>query len=168
MTELRTGGGSDKTKRGLVDAKKVFESFRTSSDALKEQYPDPFEKLGVDILADPKVYSQLAHYMLHEYEKKGGGQLDDTTIMPYLRRLINAAKDRFKPGGSAEVLLFFTCVEKCAPPHCTRAPEPLWPPVAQPCTFSYLVCPPKAPPAAPGHMGVTDHTREYWVLCTWV
>ena len=79
-------------------------------EALKAQYPDPFETLGVDILADPKVYSQLAHYMLHEYEKKGGGQLDDTTIMPYLRRLINAAKDRFKPGGSAEVLLFFTCV----------------------------------------------------------
>lgn len=60
MTELNTGGDSSSTKRGLVDAKKVFESFRNSSEALKEQYPDPFETLGVDILANQKVYSQLA------------------------------------------------------------------------------------------------------------
>ena len=148
MTELSTAGGSDSTKRGLVDAKKVFESFRTSSDALKEQYPDPFETLGVDILADRKVYSQLAHYMLHEYEKKGGGQLDDTTIMPYLRRLINAAKDRFKPGGSAEVLLFFTCVEKCAPPTAPGRQNHsghLWPSPAHSPTWLALPKPPPLP-----------------------
>ena len=40
MTELSTAGDSSSTKRRLVDAKKVFESFRTSSEALKEQYPD--------------------------------------------------------------------------------------------------------------------------------
>lgn len=53
--------------------------------------------------------------MLHDYEKTGGSQLDDTTIMPYLRRFLHAAKDRFKPGGSADVLMFFSCLEKLSP-----------------------------------------------------
>ena len=157
MTELSTAGGSDSTKRGLVDAKKVFEVFRTSSEALKEQYPDPFDTLGVDILADPKVYSQLAHYMLHEYEKKGGGQLDDTT--KHHHALPEEANQRcqgqVQAGRKRRGAAVLHLRRKVRSPHCTRAPEPLWPPVAQPCTFSYLVCPPKAPPpAAPGHMGV--------------
>ena len=116
MDELSSTGDSSSTKRMLSDAKKMFENFRNHSAALKELYPQPFGALGADILCDAKVYSQLANYMLNEYKKADGSQLDDTTIMPYLRALLRAAKDKFKPGGGDDVQMFFTCLDRSAPP----------------------------------------------------
>ena len=116
MDELSSTGDSSSTKRMLSDAKKMFENFRNHSAALKELYPQPFDALGADILCDAKVYSQLANYMLNEYKKADGSLLDDTTIMPYLRALLRAAKDKFKPGGGDDVQMFFTCLDRSAPP----------------------------------------------------
>ena len=115
MAELYHGGEGESTKRQLADALKVFDSFRDSSDELKELYPHPFNELGADVLCAPRMYAQLAHYMLFEYEKAGGGRLDDTTVLPYLRALLRKARDRFKPSGNAEVQMFFTCLDGCAP-----------------------------------------------------
>ena len=122
MDELSSTGDSSSTKRMLSDAKKMFENFRNHSAALKELYPQPFGALGADILCDAKVYSQLANYMLNEYKKADGSQLDDTTIMPYLRALLRAAKDKFKPGGGDDVQMIQV---RCSSPAWTGAPPPL-------------------------------------------
>ena len=116
MAQLSAAGESTSTKRMLTDAKKVYEAFRVSDDELEAQYPVSFDALGADIVCNHKVYAQLANYMLYTYKKADGGWLDNSTIIPYLRALLRSARDKYKPGGSADVAMFFTCLDRCSPP----------------------------------------------------
>ena len=115
--ELQTQGNSDSSQRRRTRSLFLFDVFRkqVGEPELLVAYPSSFNELDEETVASQKIYNQFGHWLLNVYKQEDGTFLDDNTVLPYVRSLINQAATRFKHSGSAASKFFFTCLDLCAP-----------------------------------------------------
>lgn len=116
MSLLGSGGTSESWGSYKTCAMRSFESYRVHDPAIEAKLPHPFDDLRVGHVCQRSVWEGFASFMFDKYiipegSKNSGGHLACSTAIGYLNAMLNVAKGKFAAVGTAEVKLFFTCLD---------------------------------------------------------
>ena len=96
--------------------KRIFNMFRKHHPSAAKLASKDWDELPENVLCtmDNKLYGAFVAYLLEKYRIESGSNkgklLLVSNVCNYLGSLLNLAKVKFEPNGSAETKLFFTCL----------------------------------------------------------
>ena len=107
---ITSRGASESWMNQQANAKRLFNLFAATMEGLGE-----WDTLEEATLIEPKLYQKFADYLVNTYKsetgRNAGNPLSLGTVINTLGIVLNLASTKYKPNGSAETKLFFTCLD---------------------------------------------------------
>ena len=111
---IRSNGVSASWQRGQRDAVRIFNDF-LKQDEESEGTALTWENLGSDVLCGFEIYERFAFLLVHTYKisanRNAGSFLAEGSALNHLGAVMQLARAKFEVQGSADIKLFFTCVD---------------------------------------------------------